>query len=110
MTKYSQKATYWESSGLDIYGGATFEAPVIIDVRWEDKQENYINRANNEEAEQNISHAILYTQADIVFGGYLFLGETTETNPRSLEDAFFVNRVEVSYNVSGSKYIRKVFL
>ena len=69
----NQTAVYWGGPENDGRGGYTFvdsEGPTEQDVRWEDKQELFINPLGKE----SLSRAIAYVDRDMEVGGYLFLG------------------------------------
>lgn len=89
---YPQKATYWERSVDDAYGGYSYGTPEIIDVRWEEREEEVVSGGG----ELVRSHAVVWSQNRLLEGGYLFLGETTETDPTKVVD---VNGKEVAYPI-----------
>jgi len=85
--KRYQKAVYWAFVSEDGEGTPTFASPVVIDVRWVDKQEAYWD-ASGEEAR---SGSVVYPDRALTEKGYLFLGTIAdlggETNPRNLSAA-----------------------
>ena len=67
----NQKAVLWEKSGTDRYGEPTLEAPVEIDVRWNDKAPALANSPNKET--ERIDATAVVAQ-DIPLGSDMWLG------------------------------------
>lgn len=107
-----QKAVYWASPENDGYGNFTFDDPVEIDCRWEEKAESYF-KPNGTEAQ---SLAIVYVDRDVDIGGYLQFGELADVgsanlnNPEDDPDSY---RIEQKYKLPNfriSEYLRIAFL
>ena len=64
--KYLQKlihtATAWKNPVSDNYGGFTYSAPVLIDCRWEDKAELFIDSTGRE----TVSNAVIWLDSEDV--------------------------------------------
>ena len=75
-----QTATLWTpSSALDPYGNPTWDAPVIIKVRWEERTERTLDSTGNE----ILSQAYVFMGAKYTPGDYLYLGTSIELTPPS---------------------------
>lgn len=85
-----QTATYWGAPTSDGYGGFTFASPVSIMVRWDEKIEVFTDKQGKEYR----SKAVVMTPDNIAEGGYLMLGISTSTAPRTLANAFEIRRVD----------------
>lgn len=69
-----QTAVYWGNPTPDGYGSFTFDTPIEISVRWEDRTELFIDRTGTESK----SLAVVYLGQDVNIGGWLFLGELSD--------------------------------
>lgn len=65
-----QTAVYWAFSGPDGAGGFSYDAAVEANVRWEDKQELFLDN----EGRERLSRAVIAIDIDVVVGSYLYLG------------------------------------
>ncbi len=65
-----QTAVYWSQSGVDAYGARQYNAPIEIDVRWDDKASQYVNK----EGEQVASRGTVYVGIDVKPGDMLLKG------------------------------------
>lgn len=106
-SKYPNTATYWAPSTLNEYGEQSFIAPTQISVRWQSKLELIIDRETGKEI---ISKAIIYLNQDVTENGFLYLGVSSESNPKSEDASFLIRRVDKTPNLKGTKYTRKVWL
>ena len=70
--------TYWPPSGTDKYGKTTFDAPVAIRGRWEDKVQ--VIQAKDGSQKTSMSRVAVSQPIDV--DGFLFLGTTNEANPK----------------------------
>ena len=109
--KRKQTAVYWEYTGEGGTGVPVFEDPVEILVRWEDKQEIYID-ADGEEAR---SSAIVYPAVEVANKGYLFLGDLTDlssdpSDPREFPAARRIGKVDGSPDLEATGTFWKVYL
>ena len=92
--KMNQKIIYWGNPFQDGWGGHTYDAPVELDARWEDKAEQIITYLG----EETVSKSIIYLINYIVPGGYIYLGEETELdsdhdNPENISDAYKILKI-----------------
>jgi len=105
--KLLHNCTYWEKESLDGYGNIVYRSPRVINVRWEDKQLLFINKAGN----QLLSQAIVYSNINIVDESYLYLGTTRSViNPLTLKYAFKVKAVSKITNLNNTNMVVKVWL
>lgn len=108
MTKYFDVATYWVSSGgLDAYGNYSTYTSQSIDVRWEDKTELYVMDDVGQELR---SSAVVYTETEIEVNGWLYLGQSSETSPKSQTGAKQVMKVNKIKSLKGNNIIYKIML
>ncbi len=88
-----QDAVYWGNPVANGYGGYTFNAPVEIKCRWEDKKQVV---ADNDGKELVIRSQV-YVLQDLNEEGYLFLGELNDlssdpSNPRTEDSTYQIKR------------------
>ncbi len=112
MAKYPQTAVYWGNPQNDGYGGATFDSPVQIRVRWEDKQEIF----QDAEGREVRSVAVVYPQQDLDLGGFLYLGTLADSGldsdpiPKEVPEAMEIKQWGKVSNLRGTKFVRKAWL
>ena len=70
-----QTLTYWGTPVSNGRGGFTYDAPVNIDGRWEDRQELFID-GNKRDVR---SQAVAFVDQDVDVDGYLALGDWTDS-------------------------------
>lgn len=109
---YNQTAVYW-ANRVEIGDGTfTLDNGKEISVRWQDRQELFLDFLGNERQSQ----AIVYVDIDIKEGEYLFLGDLDDSSLDSdgsnfLDvDSFEVKAFRKTPNISGTQFERKVFL
>ena len=86
---YVQKATYWgKGSGVDRYGNKSYDSPVVLDVRWEDRNESY----TGPDGRAVVSRSVVFVKQDLDIGGYLFLGESIAAGPSRVEGALQIQQ------------------
>jgi len=107
-----QTAVYWDSPSYDGYSKKTFADPVEISIRWEDKQELFMDSQGKEK----LSQAVIYINQDVVVGAFIYLGTLSELGSSEEGDPYLVaNAKEVkafgkSPDVGATQYIRKVWI
>ena len=104
--KFPQTATYWSPSGVDGFGKQTFSAPQQIDVRWQERQELFVNA----EGENDVSRAAVYCNQLVEKGGYLFLGSESSMDPESVTEAFRIKALSRSPNITATRELIKAWL
>jgi len=101
-----QTATYWGNPVSDGYGGRNFDAPVEIDVRWEDKQELFTDTSGQEK----LSRAVVFVGEDVQVGGYLFLGSSSAGNPLDVSGAYEIKQFSKIPDLKAENFLRKIWL
>jgi len=102
----NQTATYWGNPSSDGWGVDTFDSPVSVSVRWEDKQEMFID----ENGQEKISKAVVFLSQDVDVGGWLYLGTSTTSNPKDVSGARKISAFAKIPSLSGANYMRKAWL
>lgn len=103
---FNQDATYWAPAGRDKYGKQTFTAPVTKKVRWEDKQEEIVDKVG----EQKLSKSRVFLQEDIDIDGYLFRGVSAASTPLGLANALEIQGVGRTPNLKANKQLYVAYL
>lgn len=106
----NQTAVYWTLVSVDGFGKQTFAAPVELSVRWEQKQELFIDAEGNEK----ISQAVVATAVDVTLEGYLFLGELVDLDssqdPLTQSGAYQIKGFSKIPSVKGTSFRRRAWL
>ena len=109
----NQKAVYWDGSAqVDGYGTPIYQTPVEIDVRWEIKNELYVDRHGNEKTSQ----AIAYPDTELKLNGYLYLGELgdlsveEQADPELLDDAYIISAIQKTPDLNNIEILFKAWL
>lgn len=106
-----QTAVYWGNPTYTATGGRTFDDPVELDCRWEQRSDMFRDAQGNEVH----SNAIVFVNSDVVVGGWLYLGElddlssSEEADPQTVDDAYEIRRFDKIPDYSGT-YVRQVYL
>ena len=104
---FPQAATYWASASQDGFNEHGYAEPEVVFVRWEE-----LSKQTMDSMSQTIeSKAIVYTDnQSIDIDDYLYLGESSLTNPKALDKAYRVSMRSVIPNIEGSKSLIKLWL
>jgi len=108
----NQTAVYWAPAAADGFGGRTYGTPSEIAVRWENRQEVYIDK----EAREARSLAVVYPDRALVTEGLLYLGTLLslnsgeEADPFSIDGIQEIKSVQSSPAVKGAEAFYKVWL
>ena len=112
----TQTVVYWGNPKDDGVGGKSFDDPVEINCRWEEKKQ-LIDRVGERTGEQIVSKAVVTVLQDVDELGYLFLGSLTdlssseEGNPRLLDAANEIKRFDkIPALGSTTEFIRIAYL
>lgn len=119
-----QTAVYWGGPQDDGYGKLTFDDPVEISCRWEDKQQIIGTITGNQIIGfQNLSRAIVYVSQDVDVDGMLMLGTLDDLedssgdssgeyyDPMQRDDTYIIKRFEKIPSLqSASQFIRVAHL
>jgi hypothetical protein len=110
-----ETAVWWAQTGsLDGAGNYIYSAGVEIDVRWEDRKENFITS----EGEEKTSKAVVYPDEskDIKVNDQLFRGVLTDldsvqtANPNLKSDAYRIQGLDSSKDIDVETTLIEVFL
>jgi hypothetical protein len=106
-----QAAVYWAPAAADDFGVAGAVTPVDIACRWEDTAEQFLDDENTVQ----VSRSKVYTDRDIVPGGYLLLGTVAgladpAAHPRTIQGAFIVHQFSKLPNLKASQFLRTAML
>jgi len=112
-----QKAVYWaQSSGADDYGQIQYAAPVEIDCRWEDSQQEFIGK----DGSKRLSRAVVYVDRDMKPGDKLKLSTLAaltqdldsgaSTAPDQFSDVFEVMKADKIPNLRNTELLRVCYL
>lgn len=102
----TRECTYWAPGAPDGYGSRSWAAPRTVLCRWQDRSDREIDDTGVE----FVSRAVVYPDSELELHGMLFRGETSETDPMSLDSAWTIRSVRQSSSPSGSLTVHKVLL
>ena len=109
----AQTAVYWANPVNDGFNHFTFDDPIEIKCRWQDK----IQILGQPDETQMISRAIALVTQDMTVDGLLWLGTLSQlssiqrTEPHQIPNICIIKRFEKSPFVgSSTEYLRKVHL
>ncbi len=91
---FFQTITYWSPGTPDGYGGLTYGAPVSLTGRWEERQEQFLDKTQTMQLSQAI--VFLPNGTSIEEGGYLYLGTSIDTDPTTVVGAFMIKRILIT--------------
>lgn len=108
-----QIAVYWGNPVSNGSNGFTFDDPVEINCRWEDKKELIQDTQGNE----IVSTATVFVLQDLDELGYLYLGTLDDfessgigDDPKNTYGSFQIKRFNKIPSLKRNEYIRKVYL
>jgi hypothetical protein len=106
-----QSAVYWAVTGYDGFGGRSFAEPVELAVRWEDRQQLFVDLGGQEA----VSRSVAYLGTDVENGGYLYLGTLNDlasdgVDPLTVGDAQEIRSFEKIPSLDGLRFVRKAWL
>lgn len=103
---YHQIATYWDTPVSNGFGGYTFENPKVINVRWEERQDEFLDA----KGDKRISRAIVFISEELTLGGYLMLGDHSDLGPTALDDSWQIKKLTVIPDIRNAVNERRAFL
>jgi len=113
QSRCSQTAVYWANPTNDGFGHFTFDTPVEIDCRWQ----NRTQILSNSDGAAIISRAEVVVTQDLDEDGLLYLGSLTDltttqkANPRTVDTVAIIKRFEKTPALgSTTEFLRKAFL
>jgi hypothetical protein len=74
----NETLTYWPQSGNDASGGSTFDAPIEIAGRWQNRQVLF----RDLQAKERVSEAVIYCDRELAVGDWIYRGSSAEADPR----------------------------
>lgn len=105
-----QTAVYWPVGSTNEYGQPVYGTPVEIEVRWEDKTEEFMDA----EGETHMSKALVYVDREVDVGGVLLLGSLSSSvdqdDPKANDGAWEIRRYEALPNFKATEFLRTVYL
>jgi hypothetical protein len=112
-----ENAVYWAPAGSDDMGRPAYAAPVVIDCRWEDTNDEFVDK----EGRVQVSKAMVYVDRGLELHGVLkYLGRkasnpglaglTDQTQPFNNPNAWEVRGVNNLPNRRAKKFLRWVYL
>lgn len=112
-----QTAVYWGNPKDDGYGGFTFDDPVNISCRWEDK----IQIVSTMDGQETSSDSEVLVTEDLDYNGYLYLGTLEElledyteeelANPMNVPTAkAIISKSKIPMIKSTKEFVRIVYL
>lgn len=101
-----QTATHWAVNGITGTGQPQFDAPVQLKCRWEQRNDYVIN----DDGHEVLSRARIFLGVDVVVGDYLYLGVSTQADPRGLVGAFKVLQFRKTPGLRAEIFERKAYL
>jgi hypothetical protein len=107
-----QTAVYWANPQSDGATGRTFDDPVEIPVRWEDRQELFLD----DKGQERMSRATVIVDRDVARGGWLYLGDLDdlssgeEADPLSVDEAHEIRQFTKTPDRSGTSFFRTAML
>ena len=90
--------TYWEPIKSTGFPGKVFREPVLIKGRWEDVTEMVVDDSGTEV----VSNAKVMVNHPVIPEGYLYLGDSEETDPTDLSGARRIVTVDKAEDLRGS--------
>jgi hypothetical protein len=97
--RHPHTVTYWAPDGYDEHGRPAFAAPVQIAGRWEDVSE----MTRGPDGALVLVTSRVLTADDVAVQGYLYLGTSTDADPRAVDGARQIVNFEGVWNIAGTK-------
>lgn len=105
-------AVYWGNPAPDGYGGFSWDTPVELSVRWEEKARQFLSS----DGELSVSRAIVYLGQDVARDGVLYQGRLADlsaaqkADPRTVTGAQGIRRFDKTPEIDGSDFERVAYL
>ena len=100
------KITHWVTSE-DGFGGFNFDAPIVLNGRWEDSAV----LCRSIDGEEVTSNAVCYLSKDVNVGDYVANGDQSDVNdPTTLSGAFRVQNFNKLTDLRNIEIHRKAFV
>lgn len=102
----NQQATYWAPLGNDGFGGLSYDAPVLVRCRWQER----VTLVRNAQGKEVPSRAVVYVDRKMVPQGLLILGDFTAANDPLELGASEILSAGSSPNLRATLELNKVWL
>lgn len=102
----NQTCTYWANPVAGGRGNYTFDEPTTLDCRWVDGEDLIID----EQGRETLCRGPVFLGQDVKAEEYLYLGTSTEDNPKDVAGAYKIVKFEKIPNLGATKFVRKVWL
>lgn len=102
----NQTATYWAPGARDVYGKRAMATPIRITCRWQSKTEVVVGP----DGKEFTSSAIIYPDQALLREGWLYLGNVTTADPRTVEGAKEIKQIAQSPSLNNSQVLHKAWL
>lgn len=100
-------AVYWAPGTPDGYGQMAYAAPVPVSCRWEDKAVMFVNPATGK---QEISSSRVFMDVPAALDGYLYLGVSSATDPKTVSGAKRIAAVKRISDLEDTTALYTVYL
>lgn len=101
-----QTLTYWSPGTNDGLGGLSFAAPITLACRWQNSNVLF----KNVQGKDVVSSAVVYPAQPLLPTGWLFLGTSVATDPRSVAGAQEIQQVGASPDLDDQCILNKAWL
>lgn len=102
----NESLTYWSPVSHDAWEAETFNTPVTISGRWEDRAERFATPLG----EEAISNAKVYLASGVGVAGWLYCGVSSASDPTTVAGAFPVRRAERIPTLRENEFVYKAYL
>lgn len=100
-----QDITYWVPGAENKFGGKAFNRSQVKG-RWEDSAELFRDKTGQEV----VSKARVFFAFDVSINGYLYLGTSSATDPRTVAGAHEIRQTKTSPDLRAMKSLRVAIL
>lgn len=110
--KLRQDAVYWAPKKGTLSGQVEFEDPVALKVRWEEREEEFLDRAGN----RQVSSAVVYVGCEVKRLGVLAplcladLTDEERADPFGNDGAYEIRKVNRTVSTRNRVELRKAML
>ncbi len=109
-TMRKQTAVYWPFVSINQFGEKAVGDPVQISVRWEDKNEEFLDMGG----QIQMSNAVVYVDRDMVNGSILMLGVIADiTDPVNIKEndgAWEIRKFDKLPDLKAREFLRTAYL
>jgi hypothetical protein len=108
----NQTCVYWGNPTADGSGGFTWDDPIELDCRWEEKTE----LIRTSKGDNIVSNASVQVKQDLDENGWLFLGDlddldsSEEDDPMTISNAYEIKKFDKIPTMKADKFYRRAWL